>query len=258
MNRRCSLQFLAAGLALPFALTGCVSFPASSKTIQRGPRAFDFATDTLALPPPEPLPVQEPEPLSAPGLRGHVEASVARQFFLHARFEPTLPPPTTARRVALVREVLARKSSERSAVDQRVVIPGYENLQEFSRLQGHVVRAESWLVCPSEAITPVELKAFGGRNSHRDRDVEELTALLAANRPTVVRLFRQRVLNYDRSLLLFSMHQEPSGEVRFQAYDPATPKQPVQLTFNRVNHAFALSDDPAASGPALVVKIHSR
>lgn len=259
MNRRCSLHFLAAaGLALPLWLTGCASFPLPAKTIQRGPRAFDFATDTLAFPTPEPLPVQGPEALSAPVLRGHVEAGVVRQFFLHARFEPDLPPPTTERRVALVREVLGRKSPGRSAVDNRVVIPGYANLQEFSRLQGHLVRAESWLACPGQAVAPVELKAFGGSAAQRGKAVDELAALLAANRPVVVRLYRQRVLKYDRSLLLFSAHQEPNGEVRFQAYDPITPLQPVQLTFNRASRAFALSDDPAASGAALAVQIHAR
>ncbi len=258
MNRRCSLHLVAAaGLTLPLWLTGCAAFHRTAKVIPPGPRPFDFATDTLALPTPEPLPVQEPEPLSAPGLRRHVDATVTRQFFLHARFEPSQPPPTTTRRVALVRQVLRRDPKRLSAEHQRVIIPGYANLKEFSRLQGHVVRAESWLVCPSVAWTPVEVKAFGGSDTRRTATVNELAALLAASRPALVRLYRQRVLKYDRSLLLISA-QEENGEVRFQAYDPAAPKQPVLLTFNRASHAFTLSDDPAASGAALAVQIHDR
>lgn len=257
MNRRSSLRCAAAGLLFSLGLTGCAVFQPAVKNIPPGPRTFDFATDTLALPTPEPKPVQEPEPLSAPGLRGHVDAGIARQFFLHARFEPVLPPPATERRIALVRAVLKRDPNQRSAEDQRVVIPGYENLREFSRLQGHLLRAESWLVRPCEAWTPVEVKAFGGRDSQKSAAANELAAMMAVNRPALVRLYRHRVLKYDRSLLLFSA-QDQDGEVRFQAYDPASPAQPVQLSFNRAGRTFTLSDDPVASGPALAVEIHGR
>lgn len=258
MNRRSSLRHLAAaGLLLPLCLTGCAVFHQSAKMVAPAPRAFDFATDTLALPTPEPVPLNEQEALGAPALRGHVDAGVTRLFFLHARFEPAQPPPSSERRIALVREVLGRNPSELSAEDRRVVIPGYANLNEFSRLQGHLLRAESWLVCPCQAKTPVEVKAFGGGDTRKSTKVNELAALMAANRPALVRLYRHRALKYDRSLLLFSA-QEQDGEVRFQAYDPAAPKEPVQLSFNRASRVFALSDDAAASGPALALQIHAK
>lgn len=258
MNRRSSLRHLAAaGLLLPLCLTGCAVFQPSAKVIPPGPRAFDFATDTLALPAPEPQPMENREPLSAPALRGHMDAGVARQFFLHARFEPAQPPPSSARRIALVREVLGRNPHELSGEGRRVIIPGYANLNEFSRLQGHLLRAESWLVCPCQARTPVEVKAFGGGDMRKSTKVNELAALMAANRPALVRLYRHRALKYDRSLLLFSA-QEQDGEVRFQAYDPAAPKQPVQLSFNRASRVFALSDEAASSGPELALQIHAK
>jgi hypothetical protein len=70
----------------------------------------------------------------------------------------------------------------------------------------------------------------------------------------LVRLYRQHALRYNRSLLVFGA-QTADAEVRFTAYDPAAPHRPVQLTFNRLNRAFALSDDAAASGPALGVEV---
>ena len=145
MNLRRSLVRLsAAALLLPLFLTGCSAFRQSAKTVSPGPRAFDFATDTLALPAPQPAPQEEKEALADLALRGHVDAHVARQFFLHARFEPTQRPPGTETRITLVRQVLKRDANESSRDDQRVVIPGYANLREFSRLQGHLIRAESW------------------------------------------------------------------------------------------------------------------
>lgn len=257
MNRRSSLCRLAAGLLIPVCLTGCSLFRPSAKVLAPGPRAFDFATDTLAVRAAEPAAMETQEALASPALRGHMDAGVARQFFLHARFEPSQPPPTSARRLALVREVLGRKADAASAEDRRVVIPGYASLNEFSQLQGHLLRAESWLACPCQGRTPVGVKAFGGSEAQKLTAANELASALAANRPVLVRLYRHRVLKYDRSLLLFRA-QEQDGEVRFEAYDPVASKQPVQLSFNRASRAFALSDDAAASGPALAVEVHAK
>lgn len=254
--RRLNPLLLAGLLGLPGMFAGC-SVLRPAVNVAPGSRAFDFATDTLALPTPEPTPVEDPEPLAAPALRGHVDAGVARQFFLHARFEPVQPPPTNERRLALVREVLARKANVPSSADRRVVIPGYANLRDFSRLRGHLLRAESWLVCPCEARTPLVVKAFGSRDAQKVSVARELASSLAAHRPVLVRLHQHRVLKYDRSLLLFSA-QDQAGELRCQAYDPTAPNQPVQLTFNHASRAFTLSDDPAASGPALGVELHAR
>lgn len=257
MNRCFSIasSFMAA-LVLPLCLTGCSAFRPFTKVQPSGPRAFDFATDTLAVPAPEPAPQEEKESLANPALRGHMDAHVARQFFLHARFEPAQKPPGTEARIALVRQVLARNPDEPSRDDQRVVIPGYTNLHEFSRLQGHLLRAESWLVCRCENRAPLLTKAFVG-NSGKDAAITELVAAVSANRPALVRLYRQHALHYNRSLLVFGA-QSDTGEVRFTAYDPAAPQQPVQLTFNRVSRVFALADDATASGSALGMDISKR
>ncbi|MEQ2005890.1 MAG: hypothetical protein ABMA26_03750 [Limisphaerales bacterium] len=251
--RRLFARLFAAALLLPLCLTGCSAFRQSGKVVTPGPRAFDFAHDTLALPVPQPAQQEEKEALADPALRGHVDAHVARQFFLHARFEPTQRPPGTETRIALVRQVLKREASEPSRDDQRVVIPGYANLREFSRLQGHLLRAESWLVCRCENRAALFTKAFGG-DSGKAATVAELVSSITANRPALVRLYRHHALQYNRSLLVFSS-QAGGSEVSFTAYDPAAPKQPVQLTFNRVSRAFALSDDTASSGPALGVEL---
>lgn len=254
--RRPITRLCAAALLLPLFLTGCSAFRQSAKIVTPGPRAFDFATDTLALPVPQPAPQEEKEALADPALRGHVDAHIARQFFLHARFEPTQRPPGTETRIALVRQVLKREANEPSRDDQRVVIPGYANLREFSRLQGHLLRAESWLVCRCENRATLFTKAFGG-DSGKDAAVAELVSSIAANRPALVRLYRHHALQYNRSLLVFDSHAG-EGHVCFTAYDPAAPKQPVELTFNRVSRAFALSDDTASSGPALGVEVRQR
>ena len=257
MNLRRPLALLSAvTLLLPLCLTGCSAFRQSAKIVTPGPRAFDFATDTLAVRAPQPTPQEEKESLSDPALRGHVDAHVARQFFLHARFEPTQKPPGTETRITLVRQVLKREAHETVRDDQRVVIPGYANLRAFSRLQGHLLRAESWLVCRCENRASLLTKAFGG-GSDKDAAVNELVSSIAANRPTLVRLYRHHALQYNRSLLVFDSHAG-EGQVCLTAYDPAAPQHPVELTYNRVSRSFSLSDDAANSGPALGVEIRQR
>ncbi|NBV23458.1 MAG: hypothetical protein EBS05_16255 [Proteobacteria bacterium] len=254
MNR--SILFasrLVAALVLPLSLAGCSLIPHQAKVPAPGPRAFDFATDTLAVPLPDPSSADNREALAEPALRAHVNAHVARQFFLHARFEPAQPPPTTTERAALVRTVLKRSPKEMSPDNQRVVIPGYANLRELSQLQGHLVRAESWIVCGCENQASLINKGFNGGHD-KDAVVSQLLEATGGNRPALVRLYRHHELKFNRSLLVFGA-QNTEGEVRFSAYDPATPKQPVQLTFNRVNHVFSLSDDAANSGPTLGVEL---
>ena len=256
MNRRIFIaRSLVASLVLPFWLAGCSTFDPSAKVLPPGPRAFDFATDTLAVPLSEPG-LEEKESLAGTALRGHADAHVARQFFLHARFEPAQPPPSVEARIGLVREVLRRSPTEASPEGRRVVVPGYANLREFSRLQGHLLRAESWLACPCESRVPLLTKAFVG-DSGKDAAVAELLASTGINRPALVRLYRQHTLHYGRSLLVFGA-QAAEGEVRFTAYDPAAPQQPVQLTFNRASRVFALSDDAVNSGTALGVDVYRR
>lgn len=246
--QRPSLILAAVLCALPLVFAGCSSLLLAAKLSPPGPRAFDFVTDTLANPAPEPPTLGNREPLANPAVRGWADAQVARQFFLHARFEPAATPPTSERRIALVREVLGRNSAEMSAETQRVLIPGYANLREFSRLQGHLLRAESWLTCGCEHRAPLVKKAFGG--SDGGRVAARLTATVAAHRPALVRLYRQRQLRYDRALLVYGA-REDGGGTRFIAYDPATPRQPVELAFDRARRAFTLADESEAAGSAL-------
>lgn len=239
----------AAGLVLGFA--GC-ALPRPGARLTPGLRAFDFATDTLAAPPADPSAPGNREPLADPALRGWADAHAVRQFFLHARFDPAALPPTNERRIALVREVLQRSPAEPSPDERRVVIPGYENLREFSRLQGHVLRAETWLACGCEHRAPLLAKAFG--RSDGQQVAAKLDEAAAALRPALVRLHRHRQLRYDRALLVFAA-READGMVRFAAYDPGRPGRPVELAFDRARGEFTLPGEVSPDGAALGVTL---
>jgi len=255
MKRRAALLRLAV-LPLATGATGCSSLTSldfGRRALPAGPRPFDPATDTLAVPLPEPESATRMEPLAAPELRAHVTALVTRQFFVHARFAPTQPPPDAATRLALVREVLRRGQTGPVAGGVPVVIAGYAHLREFSQLQGHVVRAESAIVWPHAHQASLLSKAFAGTGSQAQA-LAQLLPAVAANRPAVVRLYRQHALRYARSLLVFGV-EDGKDTASFAAYDPLRPGKPVQLTYDRGTRRFAVSDDDTASGPALGVEV---
>jgi hypothetical protein len=236
------MQRLALALAacLPFLLLSGCSLVRPAAGLLPGPRAFDFATDTLAEPIPEAGAAANREPLADPALRGWADAHVARQFFLHARFEPAAQPPTSERRIALVREVLGRSPRAASPEARRIVVPGYANLRELSRLHGHLLRAESWLVCECASRAPLVARAFDTADGVAE--VARLNATVAANQPALVQLYRRHQLRYQRALLVLAT-REGEGAPHFLAYDPAAARQPVELTFNPAEGKFTVSDD---------------
>src|SRR6058998_849510 len=66
-----------------------------------------------------------------------------RQFSQFARFDPALPKLDRAGYVERVKRVAARPPREPALPpDDRIVIPGYANLREFSREQENAVKEE--------------------------------------------------------------------------------------------------------------------
>ena len=220
-------------------LSGC-SLVRPTAGLGTGPRAFDFAHDTLAEPISDNSSPDNREPLAEPARRGWADAWVTRQFFLHARFEPAAQPPTSAQRIALVREVLGRNPREACPETRRVVVPGYANLREFSRLHGYLLRTESWLGCAGASRAPLITRAFETTDS--TAVIARLRTQVAANQPGLVQLYRRHQLRYQRALLIFAV-REGEGGLRFLAYDPAASRQQVEVSFNAATGKFQVSDD---------------
>jgi len=66
----------------------------------------------------------------------------ARQFFQHARFDPTQHMVSDAAYAELVRRVVATDPREDRPNDPAIVIPGYPNLRAFSAAREQVVKEQ--------------------------------------------------------------------------------------------------------------------
>ena len=135
---------------LTLALSGCATRPALEVTERR---AFDFKTDTLAYsnalvwdyhfnPTNGQRMVSRHEP--PPDYTHHcfVVVRVAAQFHQHARFDATLPAPDEVTCRELIREVLRRSPRTELPPQDRVIIPGYANLNAFSAAWEPLLKTE--------------------------------------------------------------------------------------------------------------------
>ncbi|MBV9464325.1 MAG: hypothetical protein JO317_08870, partial [Verrucomicrobiae bacterium] len=137
-------------------LTGCASWPGDSASIARpdpnSPRAFSFQRDTFAFANEtvwqykDGKPVQSVPDKTDPEGEGYIHhcfvmSRAALQFWKFARFEPNAPKLSRAELAERVR-LIARRAAWRDALPpaERVVLPGYRDLRQFSATEGGLLR----------------------------------------------------------------------------------------------------------------------
>ena len=167
-------------------------------------------------------------------------ARSARQFFQHARFDPSRPPPDDAALRALVRRVVDTSPRRRLPDDERVTIPGFASLRDaVARARGSSSSEEiggplwSYLERGNwRMVIP-----FG--DGHQAATAESLVAAIDRQRPPIVHLVRFPHITINHAVLLYE-YQESEDGIRFAAYDPNAPDAPVALRFDRSARRFHL------------------
>jgi hypothetical protein len=172
-------------------------------------------------------------------LRCFVLVRAARQFFYHARFDPAVGPRDDLTYRRLIRAVLVRSLRRPSEPGQRVVIPGYAGLREFSAAREWVVKAAcggAWrsYVQPSHwrIVVPVS-------RAHQHRTAGELLAATEEHSAPLVHLLRFPSLAINHGMVVFEGTRTRTG-ARFLAYDPNDPGRPARLTYDRERRTFSL------------------
>lgn len=177
----------------------------------------------------------------------------ARQFWLHARFEPSLLTPDEATCRRLVREVVSRSvpatcsrrpdQSNATGGDYKspapVVIPGYAGLREFSTAREALLKGEcggAWRSYFQRGNWRMVLPFTRG---HQQSEAAMLVSELQHGALPIVHVLRFPQLTINHTLLLFGA-QETSQAIEFHAYDPNVPERPVMLTYDRTTRTFTL------------------
>jgi hypothetical protein len=255
-----------AGLALLLALvfSGCAGSAARNASF---PRPFTFGEDTFAYRndlvwvyyrDPETGKFRHKPREPKPDYTHHCfpVARSARQFFQHARFDPTQPVADEATYRKLIRRVVSTSPRTLLSEDKRIVIPGYTNLFTFSVAQERLLKEEcggAWQSYFQRGHWRMIFPFSGGSQAEM---VEQLRDSIRRNRPPVIHIARFPSLTINHALVLFDA-RETDAEVEFTAYDPYDPWQPLILTFRKSERQFYYpANDYFVGGKAEVYEIY--
>ena len=181
----------------------------------------------------------------------------ARQFLVHARFDPTAPPLDAEANLALARAVLARDPRVTVPRDPPIVIPGYADLRSFSA--AHEAALKDELLHDWRSVLPRGdwriVVPFSP--SSQARTAEALFRDVRAGTPALVRVFRFPVMTINHAVLLFAA-EERDGDLAFQAYDPNDASSPITVTFDRAGKTFLFPQRHYFNGgPVQVYEIYA-
>jgi hypothetical protein len=202
---------------------------------------FDFMTDTFSFP----NLIRARHPADYPDLYANycfVLARGIRQFIQFARFDPTLPKLDREGYVERVKRIAAIMPWEPPlAPDDRVVIPGYTNLREFSREQEAAVK---------EGLGGRLLTLFHWTNWRVmlkvSRDNQEAVAHKIIDELRQGNVVQLLVTNWPKpelnhTVVAYESRPTDSG-VEFLIWDPNNPVGPGIMTFDQYARTFWATD----------------
>ncbi|NBV21649.1 MAG: hypothetical protein EBS05_06975 [Proteobacteria bacterium] len=184
-----------------------------------------------------------PEPSYA--LHCFAMARTARQFWWHARFDPSLAAPDEATCRRLIREVVSGKSPARSV--RNIVIPGYTGLREFSATWEALLKRECGGAWQSYFQRGNWRMIFPFTRAHQQSEADRLLSILEQGGLPVVHVLRFPQLTINHTVLLFSVRSNPNT-IEFRAYDPNIPEREVGLCFDRATRTFTWPALPYFAG----------
>lgn len=228
-------------------LCGCSSYPHPS-TAQCRP--FDLNKDTLAYP--NELvweyhydangkwttQAREPKPTYA--LHCFVVARTVRQFFENARFDPKQPvaDETTYRR--LVRRVVSSNARHPVPESEKIVIPGYPDLREFSQKHETLLKEECGGAWQSYVQRGHWRMIFPFSRHQQEHVAAQLLAHIQPGWPVIVHVVRFPQLTINHAMVVYGA-KESDNEIDFIAYDPNQPAHPITISYDRATRTFLLA-----------------
>jgi hypothetical protein len=161
----------------------------------------------------------------------------ARQFFLNARFLPDRPAVDTNGYREIIRAVTGRSASRQSPASDRIAVPGFANLRQFSATHRDLLRENcggAWQSYVQRGNWRMILPFTRGGQS---RVAAGLQSALAAGRLPIIHVVTFPRLTINHVLMVFG--GSTSGEVvEFQCYDPNICEKPIILMYNRAERTF--------------------
>ena len=167
-----------------------------------------------------------------------VVARSAKQFFVHARFDPSQPTADEKTYRQLIDKVVSRSPRKEMPDDKKVVIPSYADLREFSMAQEDLLKEKCGGAWQSYFQRGHWRMIWPFSRRHQKGTAEQLAAEVRQNRAPVVHLVRFPSLKINHAVVLFDA-TETDKEILFATYDPNSPEKPTTLKFDRTSRVFS-------------------
>jgi hypothetical protein len=230
-------RVLAAVLAA-LVLAGCAGArvaPAGAGRVATAP-AFSFEVDTFAFP--NDIRSRNPDKPDLYANYCFVLARAIRQFHGGARFDPAAPRLAADDYVERVRAVAARPPwLDPLPPAERVVIPGYANLREFSRAEERSVKAGlggrfwTWVHWTNWRVT------FPVTPSHQEGVARRVVDELSAGRLVQLLVTNWPKPELNHTVVVYAARESEAG-VELSVWDPNDPSAPGVMTFERDGRRF--------------------
>jgi hypothetical protein len=169
-----------------------------------------------------------------------VMARAITQFHRFARFDPAAPRLTSGEYTERVRQITARAPWRASLPPgERLVIPGYASLYEFSRAQEKSVKAGltgrllSWIDWSNWRVV------FPMPGAQQEGVARETLAELQAGRPVQWLVTNLPVLELNHTVVVYAYRADDQRHIEFMVYDPNDPLKPGIIRFDRIARRFA-------------------
>jgi hypothetical protein len=223
-------------LAVALGAAGCASAPPALAEGDAAVSAFAFDRDTFAFPNEIRAFSDDRDDLYANYC--FVVARGLRQFFQFARFDPAAAPLDREGYVERVRQVVARPPRHRPIpLGERVVIPGYASLREFSAAQESAVKegmGERFWTLVHWTNWRVALPLT---RRHQAGVLDEIGRELAAGRLVQLLITNWPILELNHTVVVFASRGHGEG-VDLAIWDPNEPARPGVITFDRTRGTF--------------------
>jgi hypothetical protein len=229
---------------LLLALCGCANVPRG----QVSTRPFDFQKDTFAF-------ANELKWVYEYDARGKwtthdriprpeywqhcfVLARGAKQFFLNARFDPSLPEADEETYRKLIKDLMHSNPRHPMPAKAKIVIPGYADLRHFSEAHEQLLKRTcggAWESYFQRGHWHVVLP-FTRRG--QQRTAERLLRDLDRNDAPVVHLAGfPHLMLINHAVIVFDAKETPDS-IAFSIYDPNQPSAPRTITYNKAARTF--------------------
>ncbi|MEX2222325.1 MAG: hypothetical protein WEG40_11070 [Candidatus Rokuibacteriota bacterium] len=227
---------------LAVVASGCASVAPMDAAVRRPspPDLLRFGVDTLAF-----ANESRSKNPDKPDLYANycfVMARAVTQFQRFARFDPAAAAVAAEEYAARVKQIVAHDPWDESRpADQRIVIPAYASLHEFSRAQEAAVKeglvGRFWTLVHWTNWRVV----FPFPRWHQERVAREALAELGDGRPVQFLVTNFPTWELNHTVVAYAYRLDAAGNVLFSVYDPNDPAKPGRITFDRGERRFEAS-----------------